>query len=99
MVVNCIRDRYQQKDYIETLQTREILLLKSLHEEEFGHELQQTSSFFSFVLDKFKLKTKLKTLAYIVVEKKVGITYTIKIISSLNASQSFLVSEVLNFVS
>ena len=54
MVVNCIRDRFQQKDYIETLQTMEILLLKAFREEDFGYELQQMSSFFSSDLDKFK---------------------------------------------
>ena len=41
IVVNCIRDRFQQKDYIETLQTMEMLLLKVFREEDFGHELQQ----------------------------------------------------------
>ena len=41
IVVNCIRDRFQQKDYIETYQTMEMLLLKVLREEDFGHELQQ----------------------------------------------------------
>ena len=44
MVVNCVRDRFQQKDYIETLQTMEILLLKVLREEDF-RELQQISVF------------------------------------------------------
>ena len=39
MIVSCIRDRIQQKDYIETLQTMEILLLKVLREEDVGHEL------------------------------------------------------------
>ena len=28
MVVSCIRDRIQQKDYIETIQTMEICFLK-----------------------------------------------------------------------
>ena len=32
MVVNCIRNRYQQKDYIETLQT-----MSKLREDNFGH--------------------------------------------------------------
>ena len=41
IVVNCIRDRFQQKDYIETLQTMEMLLLKVFREEDFGHEIQQ----------------------------------------------------------
>ena len=45
MVVNCIRNRFQQKEYIEALQTMEILLLKALREEGFGHELQQMPSF------------------------------------------------------
>ena len=44
MVVNCVRDRFQQKDYIETLQTMEILLLKVFREEDF-RELQQISVF------------------------------------------------------
>ena len=41
IVVNCIRDRFQLKDYIETLQAMEMLLLKVFREEYFGHELQQ----------------------------------------------------------
>ena len=56
MVVNCIRNRLQQKDNNKTLQTMEMLLLKALHEEDFGHELQQMTSFFSSDLDKFKLE-------------------------------------------
>ena len=54
MVVSCIRNRFQQKDYIETFQTMETLHLKALCKEDFGHELQQMSSFFSSDLDKFK---------------------------------------------
>ena len=68
----------------------EILLLKVLREEDFGHELQEMSSFFSSDLDKFKLGTQLKTLTHIVDEKQV--------ISSLNASQKLLVSAVLKLV-
>ena len=56
MVVNCIRNRLQQKDSNETLQKMEMLLLKALHEEDFGHELQQMTSFFSSDLYKFKLE-------------------------------------------
>ena len=56
MVVNCIRNRLQQKDNNETLQKMEMLLLKALHEEDFGHELQQMTSSFSSDLDKFKLE-------------------------------------------
>ena len=56
------------------------------------------SWFFSSDLDKFKLETQLKTLTHIVGEKQVGIKDTIKIISSLNASQKLLVSEVLKLV-
>ena len=41
MVVNCIGDRFQQKNNIESLQTLEILLLKALREEDIGHELQR----------------------------------------------------------
>ena len=40
IVVTCIRNRFQQKDLIETLQTKDILLLKTLREKDFGHELQ-----------------------------------------------------------
>ena len=54
MVVNCIRDTFQKKDYIETIQAIEILLLKALPEETFGHELQQISSFLSTNLDNLK---------------------------------------------
>ena len=59
------------------------------------HELQQMFSFFSSDLDKNESETQLKTLIDIVDEKKVGIKDAIKIISSLNASQKLLVSEVL----
>ena len=45
MVVNCIRDRFQKRDYIETLQTIKMLLLKALREDSFGHKLPQISSF------------------------------------------------------
>ena len=37
MVVNCIRDTFPKKDYIETIQAIEILLLKALPEENCGH--------------------------------------------------------------
>ena len=40
IVVNCICNRFQLK---ETLLTMEILLLKALCEEDFGHEIQQRS--------------------------------------------------------
>ena len=66
MVVNSIRNRFQQKDNTETLQTMEILVLKGLREEDFAHEPQQISSFFSSDLDKFKLETCLKNLIHIV---------------------------------
>ena len=75
-----------------------ILLLKALREKDFGHELQQMSSFFSSDLHKFKLETQLKTLTDIVDEKQVGIKDAITIISQLNASQKLLVSEVLKLV-
>ena len=39
MVVSCIRDIIQRKNYIKTLQGMEILLLKVFREEDFGHEL------------------------------------------------------------
>ena len=54
--------------------------------------------FFSSDLHNFKLETQLKTLTHIVDEKQVAIKDTITIISSLNASQKLLVSEVLKFV-
>ena len=54
MVVDCIYNRFQQKDYIKTLQAMELLFLKTLRIED-GHELQQVPSFFSSELDKFKL--------------------------------------------
>ena len=76
----------------------EILLLKALRDEDFDHELQQMSSFFSSDLHKFKLETQLKTLTHIVDEKQVGIKDAITIISSLNASQKLLVSELLKLV-
>ena len=56
------------------------------------------SSFFSSDLNKFKLKTQLKTLTHIVGEKQVAIKDAITIISSLNASQKLLVSEVFRLV-
>ena len=98
IVVNCIRNRFQQKDHIETLQKMEILLLKALRDEDFDHKLQQMSSFFSNDLHKFKLETQIKIFTYIVDEKQVGIKDPIKIILSLNASQKLLVSEVLKLV-
>ena len=64
MIVNCIRNRFQQKDYSKTLQTMKMLLLKTLREEDFGHELQQVSSFFTSDLHKFKLETQLKTFIH-----------------------------------
>ena len=39
MVVSCIRNRIQQKDYIATFQAMEILLLKVFGKEDFVHEL------------------------------------------------------------
>ena len=66
MFFNCIRNRFQQKYNIETLQTMETLLLKLLRQEDFGHELQQMPSFFSSDLDKFKLEIQLKNLNHIV---------------------------------
>ena len=75
---------FNKKDYTETLQAMEILLLEALREEKFGHELQQMSSYISSDLRKFKLETHLKTSTNIVDEKKVGIKNDITIISSLN---------------
>ena len=98
MVVNFIRDRFQQKDNFETLQTKEMLLLKALSEEDFGHELQQISLFFNSGLDKFKLETELKNVAHIVDETQDEIKDATKIIQSLNASQKLLAAEVLKMV-
>ena len=49
-------------------------------------------------MNKFKLETQLTTVTHIADEKQVGIKDAIKIISSLNASQKLLLSEVLNLV-
>ena len=65
---------------------------------DFNHELQQMSSFLSSDLDKFKLKTQLKNLVHIIDKKQVGMKDVIKTISSLNASQKLVVSEVLKLV-
>ena len=51
----------------------EILLFKAYRDEDFYHELQQMSSFFSSDLHKFTLETQPKTLTHIVDEKQVGI--------------------------
>ena len=51
--------------------------------------------FFSSDLRKFKLETKVKTLAHIVDEKQVGTKDAIAIILSLNASQKLLMSGML----
>ena len=75
-----------------------ILLLKALRDEDFDHDLQHMSSFFSSDLHKFELKTQLKTLTDIVDKKQVAIKDAITIISSLNASQKLLVSEMLRLV-
>ena len=75
-----------------------MLLLNALCEENFGHELQQMSSFFSSDLHKVKLGTQLKILTHIFYEKQVKTKDAITIISSLNASQMLLVSEVLRLV-
>ena len=69
-----------------------------MRDEDFDHELQQMSSFFSSKLHAFKLETQLKILNHIVDEKQAGIKDSITIISSLNASQKLLVSEVLKLV-
>ena len=66
----------------------EIELLKALRDEDFDHELQRMSSFFSSELHEFKLETQLKTLTHIVDEKQVAIKDAITIISSLNASHA-----------
>ena len=75
-----------------------ILLLKALRDEDFDHELQQMSSFFSSDLHKFKLETQLKTLTHDFDEKQVGIKDVITIITSLNASEKLLVSEAFKLV-
>ena len=95
MVANCMRNRLQQKDYVETLRAMEMLLLKAFLEKDLGHELQQMFLFFSSDLDKFKLEAQPKTLTRIVNEKQVGIKGELKIISPINSSQKLLLSEVL----
>ena len=57
--------------------------------------IMNLSKFFSSDLHKFKLETQLKTLTNIVDEKQIEIKDAITIISSLNASQKLLVSEML----
>ena len=54
MVANCIRDRFQLKNYIETL---------VLVEEDFGYELCQISSFFGSDLGKFEAQLTTLTCA------------------------------------
>ena len=66
-----------------------------MRDEDFDHELRQMPLFFSSDLHKFKLKTQPETLTHIVDEKQVAIKDAMTIISSLNASQKLLVSEVL----
>ena len=39
MVVACLRNRFQQKDSIQTIQTVEILLSKELREEDLCHKV------------------------------------------------------------
>ena len=95
IAVKCIRNRFQQKDHIETLQKMATLLLKAFRDEDFDHEPQQRSSSFSSDLYKFKLQTQLKTLIHIVDEKQIAIKDAITIVSSLNTSQKLLVSKVL----
>ena len=56
------------------------------------------SSFLSSELHKFKLETQLKPFTHIVDEKQIVIKDAITIISSLNASQKLLLSEVFKFV-
>ena len=68
MVVNCIHDGFQQKDYIGTLQAMGMLLLEAFREEDVGHELQRMSSFFRSDLHKFKLETQLKTLMHLLMK-------------------------------
>ena len=99
IVVNCILDRFQQKDHIENLQKMKILLLKALCDEDFGHDLQQMFQFFSSDLHNFKLETQMKTLIHIVDEKQAAIKDAITTISSLNASQKLLVSKCLSLLS
>ena len=56
------------------------------------------SSFFRSDLHKFKLETQRKSLTHIIDEKQIKIKDAITFISSLNASQKLLVSEVLKLV-
>ena len=84
----------QQKYYIETLQAMEILLLKALREEDFGHELQQYLRFLA--MSQINLNQRPKK--NIVDEKQFGTKKATNIISPLNASRKLLVSEVLKLV-
>ena len=83
---------------MEALHKMEIMLLKASREESFDHELQQMPSFLSGDINKFILETTLKTLTQIVDEKQVVTKDATKSISSLNASQKLLVSEVLKLL-
>ena len=46
-----------------------MLLLKALREEDFGHEIQEMSSFFSRDLHKFKLEAQLESTTHVVDQK------------------------------
>ena len=81
---------------IETLQSIKIMVLKALHEQDCGHELQQCLRFLA--VTQINLETQIKTLKNIVDEKQIGIKEAIKIVSSLNGSRKLLVSEVLKLV-
>ena len=83
---------------MEALHKMEIMLLKASREESFDHELQQMPSFLSGDINKFILETTLKTLTQIVDEKQVVTKDATKSISSLNASQKLLASEVLKLL-
>ena len=83
---------------MEALHEMEIMLLKASREESFDHELQQMPSFLSGDINKFILETTLKTLTQIVDEKQVVTKDATKSISSLNASQKLLASEVLKLL-
>ena len=63
------------------------MLSKALHEDNFGHELQQMLSFFSSDLNKFKTQNpteNFESYHIVVDEKQAGIKDDIRITSSLS---------------
>ena len=75
-----------------------ILLLKALHEENFGHEIQQMFSFFSIDLHKIKIRDPTENFDPYCWWKVSCNKSCHNNILSLNTSQKLLVSEVLKLL-